>query len=235
MSSAESPRRSAIARHRFVSLLVILFAILLAVELAARSTFYAICGLHGGVDITQKAEVRGFVYDKPWGCSGDCEDMLGRNSFEFIEREITDPSDFAFPKQPGKYRFFLSSRDAPECMEYEEHLKKMPGNRGRYFSAEKCLAVRRVSAFDSDYLYSGPGRELYQSTFKIWKRVSKVTELRSKEVIAQATSFSLLGGVVLDPTGDAPSCYYNTHLALPLDVLTPVMGGPVENKTSKAR
>src|SRR5688572_10390559 len=104
MSSADSPRGSAIVRHPFVTLLVIVFAIALAVEVAARSTFYAICGLHGGVDITRKAEVRGFLYDKPWGCSGDCADMLGRNSFEFIEREITQPRDFALPKDRGKYR-----------------------------------------------------------------------------------------------------------------------------------
>jgi hypothetical protein len=204
------------------------------VELAARSTFYAICALHGGLEITRKAEVRGFLYDEPWGCSGDCEDMLGRNTFEFVEREITESEDFAFPKERGKYRFFLASRGSPECAAYEEQLRKYPGNRGRYFSADRCLGVIPVSAFESDYVYSRFRDESkpYQSTFKIWRRVSKITDLRNKEVLAQATSFALLGGIVLDPTGDAPACYDKTHLALPIDALTPAASG---HKPSKGR
>jgi hypothetical protein len=236
MSSTNGPKDSAIVRHPFLALFGIVVAILLAVELVGRATFYAICGLHGGLAISRKVEVRGFAYDQPWGCSGSCEDMLGRNSFEFVEIEITRPTDFAFPKERGKYRFFLASRGSPECVAYEEHLRAHPGMRGRYLSADKCVGVKSVSSFESDYLYSNHlTDELYQSTFKIWRRVSKVTDLKSNAIVGQATSFSFLGGIVLDPTGDAPVCYYKTHLALPSDVLTPIIGGRSESPISKGR
>lgn len=196
---------------------VTLFSTLAVVFLGHRSIFYVVCDQEGGLKISRTATVDGFIYDDGFGgCSfSGCGELLALNAFKFLEKEVTKPAEYGFPKEPGKYRFFLALKGSPECEAYEGELRAHPFAKIRLLPKEKCIGIKEVAMFESQFRYSRH-EPPHIGPFGIRKETSKVTYVRTNEVIASASSLYYIGPITLDFTasGDAPACHSNSHSEL---------------------
>lgn len=182
-----------------VAVAVVLFGDILISKL----TFYSLCMVDGGQKIHRVApDVEGLITNEGFGCGGYCKSLLGESKYRYIEVEVSSPRVENLSPVAGKYKFYLATRGAPECANYEATLKENPyyekSNEKSYkILGSQCIASVRVPEFAGRYEYESRWDYGYIKVLGISRIIETVTDRSTGEVMATSTGFSRLNGWIL--------------------------------------
>ncbi len=122
----------------------------------------------------------------------DCMTALPAHKFEFIDVYLPTRGHIPGMKEPGFYRYTLSTVDDPRCDVWENNQQYKGVKHSYPFKADECLAVERLTGPASNYSWKQVGTRIpiVGGLFFIGRRDTIVYEVDSARVLSRTREYS---------------------------------------------
>lgn len=106
-----------------------------------------LCAREGGVHVVSSPipDV-GMIITYPYGCQAPCIDVLLSGAVAYIENEIRSPVLNLMTSKTGRFRYYISTRDDPNCDVFFQQMEMGAFRFASQFAGtDKCLAFHYIS------------------------------------------------------------------------------------------